>query len=136
MTGAALRKIKKEELSDPKNGYVGMMHNLRPPRGHGMSVVTRNDGTLTSNVGEIHNMFRDTWMGIYTRLEQNPPNYKEFGERYGKYVECEPTGDLCPTPMQLHLKNQAAKDCSAPGLDGWKPSELKKLPLEAWRMRH
>ena len=113
-----------------------MMQHLRPPRGHGMSVVVRGDGSLTSNPGEIHDMFRKTWMDIYTRLEQNPPSYDDFASKYGEFVECEPTGDLCPTPQQLHAKNQAAKNCSAPGLDGWKPSELKKLPLEAWKMRH
>ena len=37
-TTTALRKIKLDQLADPKNGYAGMMHHLRAPRGNAMAV--------------------------------------------------------------------------------------------------
>ena len=77
-TTTALRKIKREQLADPKNGYAGMMHHLRAPRGDAMAVVAKADGSLTSNVRGIHQMFTDTWMGIYTRLNNAPAKFSAF----------------------------------------------------------
>ena len=43
-----------------------------------------------------------------------------------------PVGDLSPTAEQLFNKARKARDEAAPGMDGWRPVELKKLPLHAW----
>ena len=135
-TAATLRKQKRLQLSDPKNGYAGMMQSIKPFKGNAINVVVKEDGMLTSNVQEIHGLFRDTWDGIYNRLANSPPCFEKFKDEYDDYIRCAPTGDLCPSAQQLYDKARAARVNAAPGLDGWRPSELKKLPLDAWVQRH
>lgn len=40
-----------------------------------------------------------------------------------------------PSAQQLHQQASRSKPCSAPGMDGWRPAELKHLPCEAWEQR-
>ena len=40
-----------------------------------------------------------------------------------------------PTAEDLHRYASRARESSTPGLDGWKPAELKRLPLAAWKKR-
>ena len=133
---ASERRLKRIELSDPTNGFKNMMSHVKKSPGSGIPVIAREDGSLTSDRQEMLERFAATWSCIYSRLRDQPPSFDAFATEFGQFVENPPTGDLCPTVDQLYAKATSARDASAPGMDGWKPSELKKLPRAAWLQRH
>ena len=104
--------------------------------GASLAVIARKDGSLTSDRTEILEEFASTWEAIYTRLKDSPPSFADFEDQFGQFIPNEPTGDLCPSPQQLYDRASTTRDASAPGMDGWRPSELKKLPRSAWTQRH
>ena len=130
------KRFRKQELSDSKNSFKNFMTHLKKTPGASLAVIARKDGSLTSDRNEILKEFTTTWEGIYTRLKDDPPVFENFDSQFGQFIENEPTGDLCPSPEKLHQKASSARDASAPGMDGWRPAELKKLPLAAWECRH
>ena len=130
------RRIKKLELSDPKSGFKNFMAHLKKTPGSAISVISKADGSLTSQRNEILDEFAATWEKIYNRLKASPPSFADFDLQFGQFIPNEPTGDLCPTPDHLYAKASSARDAAAPGMDGWRPSELKKLPRQAWVQRH
>ena len=68
--------------------------------------------------------------------KDNPPDWEAFKEKFGhfekgsKLAVSEP-----PTAEALHRRARANKEEVAEGLDGWRPYELRFLPLEAWELR-
>ena len=80
-------------------------------------------------------MFRH-WSKVFQMHKASPPKWKSFLDLYGMYHE--PRGDApdgIPNGEQLHARAQKAKEDTAAGSDGWKPNELKALPVEAWNQR-
>lgn len=66
----------------------------------------------------------------------NRPSRDKFCEQYGQYQERRtdaPTN--VPNGLQLHARAQKAKEDTAAGSDGWRPVELKALPVRAWEQR-
>ena len=72
------------------------------------------------------------WRKVYDQHKLNPPNWQHFRKEYRKGIAAP---DNLPTPEQLFARAQRAKDSTSGGADGWRPRELKTLPLEAWEYR-
>ena len=78
----------------------------------------------------------DQWDQISSMHKQNPPNFGNFLEAYGQYQpHQEGVPRELPTGKQLRARSQKAGDETAAGSDGWRPVELKALPLAAWDTR-
>ena len=77
------KRVKKLELPDATNGCKNLMGHLKKTPGCNLSVISRGDGTLTSNRSEILAIFASTWQKIYTRLKDKPPCFDAFTEEFG-----------------------------------------------------
>ena len=76
------------------------------------------------------------WQTIFSMHQGSPPDWDAFVNTYGQYFHPStraPT-DL-PAAESLQRRAQKAAELTAAGSDGWKPFELKALPLEAWAQR-
>ena len=62
--------------------------------------------------------------------------WSKLAEEYGKF-EPGTAGAPKETPAasMLHHRAQNAKEETSGGSDGWKPAELKAIPLKAWESR-
>ena len=78
----------------------------------------------------------EQWLKIYNMHKDKPPSWEAFKAQYGHFekgselAQCNP-----PTAETLHKRAKANKEDVAEGLDGWRPYELRFLPLEAWEIR-
>ena len=76
------------------------------------------------------------WSKVFQMHKATPPRWDKFLELFGAYQE--PRDDApgsIPNGAQLHARAQKAKEDTAAGSDGWKPNELKALPVAAWNHR-
>ena len=60
---------------------------------------------------------------------------QDFHQKYGKFTKVIAAPDTLPTAVQLFARAQRAKESTSGGADGWRPRELKVLPLQAWKYR-
>ena len=78
----------------------------------------------------------EQWLKIYNMHKDKPPDWTAFKLQYRHFekgsntARCEP-----PTAEALFERAKANKEDVAAGLDGWRPYELRFLPLEAWEIR-
>ena len=93
------------------------MHHLKKTPGASLSVMAREDGSLTSDRTEILQQFAGTWQKIYTRLKDSPPSFEDFNSQFGQFISNEPTGE---TSAQL-LSSCTSKlpVLERPRLQGW-----------------
>ena len=99
--------------------------------------VDPSDNTLTTDVNQSHALLERTWIPIYTMHKDRPPSWDEFYHHYHPHITRQPNAPVGPpSPQQLFDQAKRARPTSAPGMDGWKPAELKHLPLVAWQHRH
>ena len=136
-TGESVTSRRKEfrrALNDPSNGYTRFFKALRADQRRPTSVLKVGD-KLTANFGDILKSFNDQWSGVYNRLEATPPQFAEFQQRYGEFMQNEPTGCLLPSGAELAATAKKARVDSAAGRDAWRPAELALLPIEAWDAR-
>jgi len=68
---------------------------------------------------------------VYDQHKTNPPNWQELHNKYGKFTKGMAAPDNLPTAEQLFARAQRAMEGTSGGADGWRPRELKVLPLEA-----
>eukprot|EP00662_Eupelagonemidae_sp_cell21_P058248 gene58248-biopygen37513 len=92
--------------------------------------VTRPDGSITANAAEIDALLRGAWMPIFQRYstEKPEPAWAPFKERYRRYIPSHPLRLERLTADDLRRALNRMNACSAGGLDGWRPAELKRLP--------
>jgi hypothetical protein len=119
--------------SDATNGHSKLFRQLRANQAPPCSLIKIGD-RLTGNMSNIHEEFASKWECVYNRLRNEPPCYNNFKECYAKYITGTQAGDLLPDAQQLQKVARRSKG-TAPGADGWLPSELATLPLSAWRKR-
>ena len=73
------------------------------------------------------------WQTIFSMHQHAPPDWEAFVNTYGHHFRpsTQAPTDL-PAAEALHKRAQKAAELNAAGSDGWKPFELKALPIEAW----
>ena len=119
----------KRENSNAGNGYSKLFRQLRANQAPPCSLLKIN-GEHTSDMGRIHKEFGTKWEEVFNRLKNKPPNYEAFRGKYAKYLAGTDAGDLLPNANQLRDAARRSKG-TAPGVDGWMPSELAILPQSA-----
>ena len=85
----------RRENSDATKGYSKLFRQLRANQAPPCSLL-KIDGTLTGDMGKIHEEFATKWETVFNRLRNTPPNYDEFLRDYGQYVYGTEAGDLLP----------------------------------------
>ena len=98
-------------------------------------MVLDSHGDPTTHLPTIHQIFREEWSKVYNTHKDTKPDFKKFSDAYGKFFPDTPAPQGPPNGEQLFNQAKRAKYDSAPGMDGWKPGELKILPQEAWNLR-
>ena len=88
------------------------------------------------DTNEQHKLMIQQWRTVFDVHKGSPPSWEDFINKYGQYHGRD---DNCPkgipSAAQLHARAKRAANDSAPGLDGWRPRELKLLPYDAWVKR-
>jgi hypothetical protein len=93
------------------------------------------DGNPTTHLPTIHKIFRKTWSKVYNTHKDSKPDFEQFRQAYGHHFPTIPAPKGPPSAEQLHAQVKRSRMDSAPGMDGWKPGELKLLPKAAWIQR-
>ena len=62
----------------------------------------------------------------------SPPSFSDFEEKYGMYENgLQGAHDQAPTGEDLHRRAKTLKEDTSAGADGWRPYELRHLPIQA-----
>lgn len=98
-----------------------------------ISLIERPDKTLTGNLMEIDELVQAAWRPIFSKYADKPePAWSDFRARFGQYIHAAPF-ELSPiTGEQLAAAAKKQSQHTAMGADGWRASELKRLPLYMW----
>eukprot|EP00435_Cladocopium_sp_Y103_P021024 s395_g5.t1 len=95
-----------------------------------LSLLQRHDGSLTGNLQEIDQLVQSAWRAIFSKYADTPePSWETFRARFGQYIRAAPF-ELSPiTGEKLAAAAKKQSTHTAMGADGWRASELKRLPL-------
>ena len=98
-----------------------------------ISLLEKPDKTLTGNLMEIDELVQAAWRPIFSKYAENPePSWPEFRSRFGQYIQTAPL-ELSPiTGEQLAAAVKKQSKHTAMGADGWRATELKRLPPFLW----
>jgi len=102
-----------------------------------VTIVGKADGTYTGNVQEIDEMVRAAWKPIIEAYRDRPePDVHNFLARFGQYiVPPQAPMELPPLDCQALRATLARMEATeTPGPDGWRVTELKKLPDPIMKM--
>eukprot|EP01059_Diplonema_ambulator_P006674 TRINITY_DN162_c0_g3_i3.p1 TRINITY_DN162_c0_g3~~TRINITY_DN162_c0_g3_i3.p1 ORF type:complete len:1446 (+),score=342.28 TRINITY_DN162_c0_g3_i3:2232-6569(+) len=94
------------------------------------------DGTLHADPERVDTTMREAWEAVMCLYKDTPePEYGPFKEEFRRYIQKHPM--QCEPITGKHLAEVLAKKGtrSAAGVDGWRFSELKALPvslLDGW----
>ena len=95
-------------------------------------MVQRDDGSLTANAAEVHELLLKHWMPIFRMYEsQEEPDVNAFLNHFGQF--CKPMEEFVVpklTGQRILEVLRKMKNSSCPGLDGWRVAELRALPLQ------
>eukprot|EP00660_Eupelagonema_oceanica_P019356 gene19356-biopygen31077 len=97
-----------------------------------VSMMKRTDGTFTGDVLEMDKLLRDAWCKIFRLYpdEQHPePPWHPFAQRFKNYIPNNPMEVTDITAQQLRDVLKRMGKHQAAGMEGWRPAELKKLPV-------
>ena len=92
--------------------------------------VRKDDGSWTASPQGLLAAFDDFWANLWKKTPEQDV------DDHDHWVQCIPpgapfrVGDMDPTALKQMVGKLSDK---TPGLDGWRHSELARLPLEAWR---
>ena len=94
-------------------------------------MITRPDGSLTCDAAEMDDLVREAWLPIFQMYKHNEmPAWNAFQTQFGEFFA--PRHDMHLDPLdgqKLRATLMRMRSASAPGCDGWRVDELKKLPL-------
>jgi len=108
----------------------------RDYRGGCSAVFDPDANRPTTYLPRIHELFHNTWVGIFQMHKHKKPNWEIFEKHYAAYFPSKQGAPIePPTDVQLFQQAQRAEPDTNAGMDGWKPYELKLLPLCAWTKR-
>eukprot|EP00973_Karenia_brevis_P076254 10589747-Karenia_brevis.AAC.1 len=87
-----------------------------------------SDGRLTANLEEMDKMVRDAWLPIFQKFaNREEPSWQQFRDKYDRHIKA------CPMEVTEitgeELQRIVTHMSGSPGMDGWRISELKALPL-------
>ena len=86
------------------------------------------DGSFTAKFEDIDELMRNAWMQVFRKFASVPePSWDEFRSQFEACIPHCPFDIHCITGEEL--QQVLAKMSGSPGLDGWRPAELKALPL-------
>eukprot|EP00660_Eupelagonema_oceanica_P019121 gene19121-biopygen9988 len=99
--------------------------------------MKRADGSYTGDVVEMDRLLREAWSKVfrlYPDAEHPEPPWQPFLDRFGKYIPNHPmdVGDITAEELRAVLRRMGKHQ--AAGMEGWKPAELKKLPMPLLEM--
>ena len=88
------------------------------------------DGSWIGNAKDIDEMLRGAWDPIFCVYASRPePSWELFLERFGTYIGKHPMEARRLKGEDLQRTLQRMKPMQASGSDGWRVSEMKRLPL-------
>ena len=125
-----LRRLKDLRNQNSKTDAGALFKAFRDPDQTPLTVIRREDGTLTGNVKEMDKLVRDAWMPIFAKHNEDkpPPSVDKFMQAYGRYIKRSPQECKPITLKELKRVLNKLSASSAGGLDGWTSADLKKLP--------
>ena len=128
-----------EHGADTQQSEANLSRSMRatqiPPRSTLIDPATQS---LTSGPHRILEILRSEWQsrGFSSEKARNPPDWNKFAETYAQYLPPIPRAPAEPPDgQQLYQSAQKIKYASAAGEDGFRPAELRSLPLAAWGYR-
>ena len=125
-----IRSVLLRQNEDSSGKFSHLTADFEP---HSTVVKDPRTGQYTANVIRMHEIFKEEWQKIMNHHSEKPPDFKEFLKAHPNVFDNIPrAGDLTPNALQMWQQAQRAKDRTVNGLDGWRPVELKTLPVEAW----
>jgi hypothetical protein len=129
----AARDLRDNMAKGGKNLYRFIKRDYR---GNCSAVFDPDTKLPTTYLPRIHELFHTTWNKILNTHINNKPQWDIFEKAYSASfpvkggAPSEP-----PTDKELFQQAQRATPDTNGGMDGWKPYELKLLPLIAWTKR-
>lgn len=98
-----------------------------------LTVLMRDDGSITGNVEEMDELLREAWLPIFAKHADGTipePSAADFMQAYRNFIpNCPMTmGALTLKDLQTTIGKMCA--CGAGGLDGWRPGDFKNLPAD------
>ena len=138
----AFRKIKNEQTREKIDGasQSSLKAMYKYIKG-GMTAIGSSiwDQDTEQHVFDMegqHEIMIREWKKVFDKHKENPPEWRDLEEAYGKYEPGTPGApDGTPSAEMLYRRAQKGKEDTAGGSDGWTPPELKALPFEAWASR-
>eukprot|EP00973_Karenia_brevis_P056941 7920621-Karenia_brevis.AAC.1 len=93
------------------------------------ALVKKPDGKLTGNAVEVDELLHKSWDPIFRMYASVPePAWEPFFERYSRYIHRHPMTVERLTGERLRSVLLKMRAASSSGADGWRVSELRKLP--------
>ena len=130
----SLAKRVREGMKSATKRYFNYL--TRDYASHRTTVMDPATGNYTAKLDEIHEIFERAWEPVFNIHKHSPPCWQTFKDKYQPYIERKPGAPKGPpTDGAMFRQAQRAASGTASGMDGWKPVELKQLPLEAWTQR-
>ena len=95
-------------------------------------LLQKEDGSLTGNYAEMDRLLREEWEHTFCLYASIPrPLWLAFEQRYGRYFPTpQPMQRTTITPEGLLEALRRMDPGTSIGPDGWRVSELKRLPRE------
>ena len=127
-----IRRLREQRDENIKQSAGALYKEFRDPEQPPLTVLQRDDGTITGDVVEMDTLIRKAWLPIFAKHDGEKgaplPDADRFFKRYGGYIECFPQ-HLQPISLdEVRRVIQRLDSDGAGGMDGWLPKELKLLP--------
>ena len=139
---SAQRRINSDKVRELLSGSTlaarrAMFKRIKKGQQGPAAVLQDPDTDLhTSNLVDICRLIRKAWSPILNRHRQAPPSWHAFvGKCRDHLYKREGAPEDTPSGQELLDSARAVNAKKAAGRDGWRPIELKFLPLEAWEIR-
>ena len=131
-----IRNYQRRIIEKSKKNIKDLAKHFRDPEQGPMSILKREDGSITGRISEMDELLRKCWLPIFAKHdESNPePNAEDFMNKYGNRIPRVPQGLPTITLEDLRSALGRIPSSGAGGLDGWTPADLKQLPDQIMEM--
>ena len=133
--GEQLRKLRLKRYDEEKQRRLisnpsEAFHYLKPEVDPPLTVLQREDGSITGNVVEMDGILRKKWGTIFCKHsgDRPAPKVSPFMKKYKQFIQNFPMKVNSITVEEIRGKLRKCKDSGATGLDAWSPKDFKKLP--------
>ena len=128
-----LRKWRRERLKRAKEGIGDLAKHFRAPDQAPLSVIKLPDGSITGNIEKIDEELRRNWLPIFAKHRHGntePPDATTFLNKYAEHIPYQPQTLSEITIDDLLWVQGKLNSSGAGGLDGWRPAEIKRIPMK------